>query len=132
MRCNLCPRHCNALRTETAGEGACHSGTLPAVVRAARHDWEEPCISGTRGSGTVFFSGCALGCVFCQNAAISHGGVRGRILTPQTLSELFQRVEALGVQPLLVQGDSRNLKLTLPQDEYIVRLLLADKTHAPA
>lgn len=100
MRCNLCPRRCNALRTETEGDGACGSGTLPAVARAARHDWEEPCISGTRGSGTVFFSGCALGCVFCQNAAISHGGVRGRILTPQALSVLFQRVEALGVHNL--------------------------------
>jgi len=66
MICNLCPRHCNAMRTENLGEGICRMGILPEVARAARHMWEEPCISGTKGSGTVFFNGCALGCVFCQ------------------------------------------------------------------
>ena len=100
MVCNLCPRRCNALRTETEGRGYCGTGTLPAVARAARHFWEEPCISGTRGSGTVFFCGCQLGCVFCQNAPISRGGLRGRTVTPRTLSELFVRVEALGVHNL--------------------------------
>ena len=67
MKCNVCPRHCNAERTEHEGKGFCHMGTLPVVSRAAAHYWEEPCLSGTRGSGTVFFSGCSLGCVFCQN-----------------------------------------------------------------
>ena len=72
MKCNVCPRRCNAERTEHEGKGFCHMGTLPVVSRAAAHYWEEPCLSGTRGSGTVFFSGCSLGCVFCQNEPISH------------------------------------------------------------
>ena len=71
MRCNLCPRQCGALRTETAGEGRCRMPGVPVVARAALHMWEEPPISGTNGSGTVFFSGCSLGCVFCQNHRIS-------------------------------------------------------------
>lgn len=63
------------------------------------HLWEEPCISGTRGSGTVFFSGCALGCVFCQNESISHHSL-GRAMNARELSELFARVEELGVHNL--------------------------------
>lgn len=100
MICNLCPRRCGALRTETEGEGFCRMGTLPVVARAARHLWEEPCISGERGSGTVFFCGCQLGCVFCQNAPISTGKVQGRAMSPRALSELFRRVEGLGVHNL--------------------------------
>lgn len=97
--CNLCPRRCNALRTPAQGEGFCRMGTLPVVARAAAHMWEEPCISGTRGSGTVFFSGCSLGCVFCQNERISHHPL-GRRLDAHALSDLFARVEALGVHNL--------------------------------
>lgn len=100
MICNLCPRHCRAVRTGTTGSGYCGMGTLPVVARAARHFWEEPCISGSQGSGTVFFCGCTLGCSFCQNAPISRGQVTGRTLTPRNLSELFARVEALGVHNL--------------------------------
>ncbi len=94
--CNLCPRRCNAPRTHEDGEGFCGMGLLPLVSRATPHLWEEPCISGTRGSGTVFFSGCSLGCVFCQNEPISHrkNGIR---LDAKQLSRLFERVEALGV-----------------------------------
>ncbi len=94
--CNLCPRGCDAPRTDEAGEGFCGMGLLPLVSRAAKHLWEEPCISGTRGSGTVFFSGCSLGCVFCQNEPISHRR-NGVLLSPRQLSTLFERVEALGV-----------------------------------
>jgi len=97
MVCNLCPRRCNAARTPAEGAGYCGMGTDPVVARAARHDWEEPCISGTQGSGTVFFCGCTLGCVFCQNASISQGGRKGISLTPEALAELFRRVEGLGV-----------------------------------
>ncbi len=100
MKCNLCPRRCDAERTPTTGNGFCRAGTLPVVARAARHDWEEPCISGTRGSGAVFFSGCSLGCAFCQNATISRGAPKGHTLTPEALSTLFTRVEALGVHNL--------------------------------
>ncbi|HNW87927.1 MAG TPA: radical SAM protein [Candidatus Limiplasma sp.] len=100
MICNLCPRHCNALRTQTQGQGFCGMGTQPVIARAARHFWEEPCISGDRGSGTVFFCGCSLGCLFCQNHSISHGELQGRRLTATELSELFTRVEAMGVHNL--------------------------------
>ncbi|MEG1966721.1 MAG: radical SAM protein [Clostridia bacterium] len=97
--CNLCPRKCNALREQTSGAGFCRMGTLPMVARAAAHFWEEPCISGTRGSGTVFFSGCTLGCIFCQNESISHHPL-GRFMNAKQLCELFERVEALGVHNL--------------------------------
>lgn len=97
--CTLCPRNCHAPREDDSGLGYCAMGWLPVVARAAAHDWEEPCISGTRGSGTVFFSGCPLGCVFCQNAPISHRGAGVRMTVPE-LAELFQRVEDLGVHNL--------------------------------
>ena len=72
--CTLCPRRCGANRA--AGRtGYCGAGDTLLAARAALHHWEEPCISGTRGSGTVFFSGCTLGCVFCQNHEISAQGV---------------------------------------------------------
>ena len=69
--CNICPRKCGALRTDAHGDGYCCMGSLPVVARAGLHMWEEPCISGTNGSGTVFFSGCSLGCIYCQNHRIS-------------------------------------------------------------
>lgn len=72
MICSQCPRRCGAERTEERGGGLCRMPARPVVARAALHLWEEPPISGTRGSGTVFFSGCSLGCVFCQNEEISH------------------------------------------------------------
>ena len=87
MRCNLCPRQCGALRTETAGEGRCRMPGVPVVARAALHMWEEPPISGTNGSGTVFFSGCSLGCVFCQNHRISQEDF-GRPVTVERLREI--------------------------------------------
>lgn len=93
--CNLCPRNCNAPRGEKAGTGFCGMGTLPVLARAALHFWEEPFISGTRGSGTVFFSGCALGCVFCQNDVISRQRF-GRALTAQQLAGIFKNLEEQG------------------------------------
>ncbi len=68
--CTLCPRNCGADRTQK--DGACGAGAEMQVARAALHFWEEPVISGSRGSGAVFFVGCNLGCIYCQNAAISH------------------------------------------------------------
>ena len=93
--CSLCPRRCGALRTGTEGGGFCGMPALPVVARAALHFWEEPCISGARGSGTVFFSGCNLGCVFCQNGSISHGRF-GRPVTIPRLREIFQELIAQG------------------------------------
>ena len=91
--CTLCPRNCRAARGETEGRGVCGVGMLPKVARAALHMWEEPCISGTQGSGAVFFSGCGLKCIFCQNEAISHGG-EGEVISAQRLAEIFRELEA--------------------------------------
>ena len=88
--CTLCPRRCGVLRgAQRPGEGpgACRMGALPVVARAALHMWEEPPISGTNGSGTVFFSGCSLGCVFCQNHRISQEDF-GRPVTVERLREI--------------------------------------------
>ena len=71
-QCTACPRQCGINRD--AHKGYCGQGSDFRIARAALHLWEEPCISGTRGSGTVFFSGCNLGCVFCQNYRVSHRG----------------------------------------------------------
>lgn len=95
--CILCPRQCGIDRTERTGY--CGSGVLPKVARAAKHHWEEPCISGTQGSGTVFFSGCSLGCVFCQNREISRGGT-GREVTVEHLADIFKRLESQDVHNL--------------------------------
>ena len=96
MICNRCPRKCNAERTETANpNGVCQMPLLPRVARASLHFGEEPCISGTNGSGTVFFSGCSLGCVYCQNGEISHQNI-GYDLTANQLTELFKRLEEQG------------------------------------
>ncbi len=94
--CTLCPRHCGAARKENMPGGFCASPSLAMVTRAAPHFGEEPCISGTRGSGTVFFSGCNLRCVFCQNHEISRGG-QGRAVDVPGLQEIFLRLRDEGV-----------------------------------
>ena len=101
--CSICPRNCSALRGENGG-GYCMSPALPRVARAAPHYGEEPCIGGSRGAGAVFFTGCNLRCVFCQNREISRGGP-GRTLTVPELKELFLRLRDSGVSSLdLVTG----------------------------
>ncbi len=95
MICNLCPRRCGAVRTETEAGGYCRMPSLPVLARGALHHWEEPPISGTRGSGTVFFSGCPLRCVFCQNSEISQEGF-GKPVTPQRVREICQELIAQG------------------------------------
>ncbi len=95
MKCMLCPRLCGVDRSR--GEtGFCGAPALPIVARAARHDWEEPCISGSRGSGAVFFSGCNLGCIYCQNREISRS-IRGKPRDVPALRELFARLRDSGV-----------------------------------
>ena len=91
--CRLCPRECGAKRKKTAGR--CGVRSCFKVARAALHFWEEPCISGEEGSGTVFFSGCSLGCVYCQNRDIS-GGERGREITLERLYEIFFELKESG------------------------------------
>lgn len=95
MVCNLCPRHCDALRERERGNGFCKMGYYPRVARIARHMWEEPCISGSRGSGAVFFSGCTMRCVYCQNYEISAKGA-GEIITPAQLAREISRLENTG------------------------------------
>ncbi len=92
--CVLCPRHCHANRL--AGQpGFCGQGASPKAARAALHFWEEPCISGTRGSGAVFFSGCSLQCAFCQNQDIALGGA-GRTLSLDRLTAIFLELQEKG------------------------------------
>ena len=97
MSCNLCPRRCAADRIHTTG--FCGQTQEIRVARAAAHYWEEPCLSGTNGSGTVFFCGCTLGCVYCQNAAISRGSTaeHGKIVTEAQLAAIFLRLQAEGL-----------------------------------
>ena len=93
--CNNCPRMCNVMRAET-GSGVCRMGADAVVARAAPHFDEEPVISGTRGSGAVFFSGCALRCRFCQNYGISHGGY-GRRVSVEGIKHIYADLIAQGV-----------------------------------
>lgn len=95
MICNLCPRNCGAQRTESAGAGICRMPASPVIARAALHQWEEPPISGSNGSGTVFFSGCSLKCVFCQNEQISHENF-GKPVTMERLRQICLDLIAQG------------------------------------
>ncbi|MBR6548775.1 MAG: radical SAM protein [Clostridia bacterium] len=77
--------------------GFCQTTQTATVTRAAPHMWEEPCISGTNGSGAVFFAGCNLGCIYCQNAQISRNGQVGQAVTPQELRQIFLQLKDQGV-----------------------------------
>lgn len=100
--CTLCPRRCNADRSKSTG--FCGGGMLPKIAKAYLHMWEEPCISGSRGSGTVFFSGCSLKCCFCQNYRISDGNF-GKEITVERLSEIFLELQEQGAHNInLVSG----------------------------
>ena len=111
--CRLCPRTCGISRAD--GErGACGETATIRLARAALHFWEEPCISGKRGSGAVFFSGCQLRCVYCQNQPIAHGAV-GREITDSRLVEIFSELEAQG---------ANNINLVTP-DHFIPQIAKA-------
>ncbi len=102
--CDLCPRRCGALRGKETPGGICRSPLVPRVARAAPHYGEEPCIAGKNGTGAVFFTGCSLRCVFCQNRDISRGE-GGRPVTVPALRETFLRLRDMGVDSLdLVTG----------------------------
>ncbi len=92
--CNLCPRGCLVDRTKKK-TGYCGQTDEIRLARAALHFWEEPCISGKEGSGTVFFSGCTLRCIYCQNEAIASGSV-GKVVSVERLSEIFLELEKKG------------------------------------
>lgn len=110
--CTLCPRACGVDRT--AGQtGYCRSGQQPVIARAAAHYWEEPVISGFFGSGAVFFSGCTLGCAFCQNTAISHENF-GKPVTTARLRELFEQLIDDGCQNINLVTPTHFLPSILP------------------
>lgn len=92
--CLLCPRKCGINRS-TGQKGVCGVSSEIKVARAALHYWEEPCISGKRGSGAVFFSGCSLHCVFCQNREISDGK-SGKVISKERLSDIFMELADKG------------------------------------
>ena len=95
MICNLCPHSCGAERTETRAGGVCAMPSAPVCAKAQLHLWEEPCLVGEHGAGTVFFSGCNLRCCFCQNGVISREGF-GRPITPERLREIYRELIAQG------------------------------------
>ncbi|SDH34907.1 putative pyruvate formate lyase activating enzyme [Pseudobutyrivibrio sp. 49] len=101
-KCTLCPRNCGVDRDEALG--VCQVSSTVKVARAALHFWEEPCISGENGSGAVFFSGCPLHCVFCQNEEISHGKV-GKEITTEELANIYLDLQRQGANNInLVTG----------------------------
>lgn len=95
-KCNLCPRNCAANRYSTFGY--CGAGTQPIVAKTMLHAWEEPCISYRNGSGAVFFSGCNLRCIYCQNQAISRNAKVGKSYSASELAELFHSLEEKGAE----------------------------------
>ena len=114
--CTLCPRACGADRA--AGQtGLCGAGDTLRAARAALHHWEEPCLSGdpeaSTGSGTVFFSGCALGCCYCQNYGISQEG-QGRPLTEARLAEIFLELQTKGAKNINLVTATQWLPWVLP------------------
>ena len=102
MKCSVCPRNCQAERNIKSG--VCGVGEKFRIARAAPHFWEEPCISGENGSGTVFFSGCNLGCVYCQNYEVSHVAF-GKEVNEKELMKIFDN---------LIEKSVHNLNLVTP------------------
>lgn len=117
--CTLCPRMCHADRTVSSG--FCGCSHIPKAARAALHLWEEPCISGSRGSGTVFFTGCTLRCCFCQNFQISSQGL-GKELTAPQIARIFLSLQEQG---------AHNINLVTPT-QYLPHILEALTLARPA
>lgn len=102
-KCTLCPRQCGVNRTKLQ-TGVCGVSSKVKLARAALHYWEEPCISGTKGSGAVFFSGCSLHCVYCQNEEIAQG-VSGLEVEDERLAEIFLELQ---------EKEANNINLVTP------------------
>jgi putative pyruvate formate lyase activating enzyme len=111
--CTLCPRECHVDRL-SGKMGYCRETADVAAARAALHMWEEPCISGEEGSGTVFFSGCAMGCVYCQNHNIADG-TAGKKITIERLSDIYLELQAKG---------ANNINLVTPS-HYVPQIIEA-------
>lgn len=122
MICSQCPRSCGAERIGRKPGGICAMPEEAVIARAALHHWEEPPISGTRGAGTVFFSGCNLRCVFCQNSVISQGGF-GKPVSPERFREIFEE--------LIAQG-AHNIDLVTPTHfSHVLQKVLRDPLPVP-
>ena len=119
MICRLCPRECGVDRS--AFRGFCGMGEAPRLARAALHQWEEPCISGKNGSGTIFFSGCSLKCVYCQNYEISHN-LFGKDISDRRLCEIFEELKNAG---------ANNINLVNPT-HYALKIADILKTSKPS
>lgn len=109
--CTLCPRNCHVDRIH-GQKGYCRETVEIVVARAALHMWEEPCISGDEGSGAVFFSGCAMGCVYCQNQKIAKG-LTGKPITTERLSDIFIELQEQG---------ALNINLVTPS-HYVLQII---------
>lgn len=118
--CQLCPRTCKVNRTVSTGFCSCTNEVKAA--RAALHLWEEPCISGTQGSGTVFFSGCTLKCCFCQNSQISCENF-GKTLSVSQLSEIFLKLQEEGAHNLNLVTPTQYLPFIIEALDNIKKLL---------
>lgn len=95
MKCDICPRDCKAERNEEKGYGFCGESACLKVAKSCLFMYEEPCISGTKGSGCIFFSGCSLRCVYCQNYEISQEK-KGKLITVYELAQIFKNLEEQG------------------------------------
>ena len=113
QECTLCPRACGVDRL-MGQAGYCKEDARIVLARAALHMWEEPCISGAEGSGAVFFSGCSVGCVFCQNAGIA-AGKRGKEVTPERLKDIFLELQ---------EQHANNINLVTPT-HYVPQIIWA-------
>lgn len=109
--CTLCPRHCNADRIEHMGY--CGAKRLPHIAKVMLHKWEEPCISGVNGTGAIFFCGCNLHCVFCQNHAINHT-MAGRQMDASTLSQTMLMLQKEGAHTIDLVTPTPHVDVIIP------------------
>ena len=107
-KCNICPRNCNIDRTKH--KGFCGAKDIMVIARYSLHKWEEPCISGDNGSGTIFFSGCNLKCIFCQNYKIVDELI-GKEITPLEFAEICNKLQSKGAHNINIVTGTHFLKL---------------------
>lgn len=124
MSCNICPRNCKIDRT--AAKGFCGCSSVPRVARAALHFDEEPCISGSRGSGTIFFSGCNLKCIYCQNIVLQDGTL-GELFPLERLVETMLKLQSLGAHNINLVTPTPHRDILIPA----LRLAKAEGLYIP-
>lgn len=128
MKCNICPNKCNINRDETLG--FCNATNTLRIAKFYLHKFEEPCISGTKGSGTIFFTGCSLKCVFCQNYELSRN-LRGKEITTLELADIFKKLEDAGAHNInLVTPTHYFLQIKKALDIYRPKIPIVYNTHS--